>query len=155
MKWNQDYFDMFAALNAANVRYLIVGAYAVGFHAEPRTTKDLDIWVEASWENAQRLYRALAEFGAPLENVTVSDFCNTETVFQIGLPPNRIDIIMGLEGVSFEEAWQNRVEAQYDGQQVFMIGREELLEVKKIAGRPQDVEDVKALEEAQKIKRGK
>lgn len=155
MKWNQDYFDMFAALNAANVRYLIVGAYAVGFHAEPRTTKDIDIWVETSPENAQRLFKALAEFGAPLENVTVSDFCNTETVFQIGLPPNRIDIIMGLEGVSFEEAWQNRVEAQYDGQQVFMIGREELLEVKKIAGRPQDVEDVKALEEAQKIKRGK
>ncbi len=65
MKWNQDYFDMFAALNAANVRYLIVGAYAVGFHVEPRTTKDIDIWVEASFENAQRLYKALAEFGAP------------------------------------------------------------------------------------------
>ena len=146
MKWNQDYFDMFAALNAANVRYLIVGAYAVGFHAEPRTTKDIDLWVEASSENAQRLYKALAEFGAPLENVTVADFCNEEMVFQIGVPPNRIDIIMGLEGVAFEEAWQTRIEAPYDGQKVFMIGREELIAVKQIAGRPQDVEDVKALE---------
>jgi len=155
MKWNQDYFDMFAALNTANVRYLIVGAYAVGFHAEPRTTKDIDLWVEASAENAQRLYKALADFGAPLEHATVEDFSNTEMVFQIGVPPNRIDIIMGLEGASFEEAWRNRVAAPYDGQEVFMIGREELIRVKKLAGRPQDVEDVKALEAVKKIKRSK
>lgn len=153
MKWNQDYFDMFAALNAANVRYLVVGAYAVGFHVEPRTTKDIDIWVEATAENAQRLFKALAEFGAPLENVTVADFCNEEMVYQIGVPPNRIDIIMGLEGVAFDDAWQNRVEAPYDGQKVTMIGREELIEVKKRAGRPQDVEDLKALEAVRKIKR--
>ncbi|MEK7726935.1 MAG: hypothetical protein AAB354_00915 [candidate division KSB1 bacterium] len=155
MKWNQDYFDMFAALNTANVRYLIVGAYAVGFHVEPRTTKDIDLWVEASFENAQQLYKALAEFGAPLENVVVADFCNPEMVFQIGVPPNRIDILMGLEGITFDEAWQSRVEAQYDGQRVFMIGREELIQVKKLAGWPQDVEDVKALEDVKKIKRPK
>lgn len=155
MKWNQDYFDMFAALNAVNVRYLIVGAYAVGFHAEPRTTKAIALWVEAAAENAQRLYKALAEFGAPLEHATVEDFSNTEMVFQIGVPPNRIDIIMSLEGIAFEEAWQARVETSYDGQKVFMIGREELIAVKKIAGRPQDVEDVKALEAVKKIKRSK
>jgi predicted nucleotidyltransferase len=144
---------MFKILNTAGVRYLIVGAHAVSFHVEPRTTKDLDIWVDHAAENVNRLYAALAQFGAPLEGINTKDFCNPEIVYQIGLPPNRIDIIMGLEGISFEEAWHNCVQTAYGGERIFMIGREDLIKVKRIAARPQDLEDVQALEAGRKAKR--
>jgi hypothetical protein len=127
----------------------------VGFHVEPRTTKDLDIWVEPSADNVHRLFSALAEFGAPLEGMQEKEFCNPEIVYQIGVPPNRIDIIMGLEGVTFEEAWKNRAETLYDGEKVFVISREDLIKVKRSAGRPQDLQDVQALETSQKTKRKK
>src|SRR5262245_14391789 len=155
MKWNQDYYDMFKILNTENVSYLIVGAHAVGFHVEPRTTKDLDIWVDPSPDNVHRLVSALAEFGAPLESMQEKELCNPEIVYQIGIPPNRIDIIMGLEGVTFGEAWKNRAETLYDGEKVFVISREDLIKVKRSAGRPQDLQDVQALEASQKTKRKK
>ena len=150
MRFNQDYFDMFRTLNTAKVRYLIVGAYAFGFHVEPRSTKDIDIWVDPEPENARRVYQALAKFGAPLEGVREQDFCNPELVYQIGVAPNRIDIIMGLEGLEFKVAWRNRCEAAYDGEKIYVIGRAELIRSKQAAGRPQDLEDVAALESTRK-----
>ncbi len=150
MRLNPDYFDMFKALNTAGVRYLVVGAYAYGFHVEPRTTKDLDIWVDPEPENARRLYQALADFGAPLQGVTQEDFCNPELVYQIGIAPNRIDILMGLEGVVFQEAWKNKIEASYDLEKIYIVSREDLITIKRIAGRAQDIEDVKGLESNRK-----
>jgi hypothetical protein len=134
---------------------LFVGAHAVGFHAEPRTTKNLDIWADSSPDNADRLYRALTEFRAPLEGIKKEDFCNQEIVYQIGVPPNRIDIIMGLEGVTFEAAWNNRIETPYDGERIFLLSREDLIKMKRIAARPQDLEDVQALQAGGKIQRKK
>lgn len=138
MRLNPDYFDMLKAFNAAGVDYLIVGAYAFGFHVEPRTTKDIDIWVDPTPENARRVYQALADFGAPLEGIHAQDFCNPDVVYQIGIAPNRIDILTGLESISFAEAWQNRLEASYGGEKAHIIGREDLIKVKRAAGRPQD-----------------
>ncbi|MDL1874418.1 hypothetical protein FBQ85_04505 [Cytophagia bacterium CHB2] len=105
MRLNPDYFDMLKAFNAAGVNYLIVGAYAFGFHVEPRTTKDIDVWVDPTPENARRVYQALIDFGAPLEGIEAQDFCNSDVVYQIGVAPNRIDILTGLESISFAEAW--------------------------------------------------
>ena len=150
MSLNPDYFDMFKTLNAAGAKYLIVGAYAVGIHVEPRATKDLDIWVEPSSENAQKVYNALTDFGAPLDELIASDFCDMDVVYQIGVAPNRIDILTGVEGISFEEGWQNRYEASYGGEKVFVLGRDELIKAKRAAGRPQDLEDVKHLEASRK-----
>lgn len=151
MRLNPDYFDMLKAFNAAGVSYLIVGAYAFGFHVEPRTTKDIDIWVDPAPENAERVFQALTAFGAPLEGIHVQDFYNPDVVYQIGVAPNRIDILTGLESISFEEAWQNRQQASYGGEKVYVIGREDLIKVKRAAGRPQDLEDVRSLEASRKL----
>jgi hypothetical protein len=146
---------MFKILNTAGVRYLVVGGYAFGFHVEPRTTKDLDIWVDPSPENVQLLYKALADFGAPLAGVTEEDFRNSELVYQIGVPPNRIDIIMGLEDISFDEAWKNKFEATYNDATVHVVGRDDLIKIKRAAGRPQDLEDVQGLEASRKYVKSK
>lgn len=151
MRLNPDYFDMLKAFNAGGVNYLIVGAYAYGFHVEPRTTKDIDIWVDPTPENAERVYQALAAFGAPLAGIQTQDFCNPDVVYQIGVPPNRIDILTGLESISFDEARRNRQEACYGGEKVYVIGREDLIKVKRAAGRPQDLEDVRSLEASRKL----
>jgi hypothetical protein len=141
---------MFKTLNTASVRYLIIGGYAFGFHVEPRTTKDLDIWVDVSPNNAHQFYQALAEFGAPLEGIKEEDFCNPDLVYQIGVPPNRIDILTGMEGITFDEAWKNRYEASYNHEKVYVIGREDLIKIKRAAGRPQDLEDIQELESSRK-----
>jgi hypothetical protein len=146
---------MFKILNTAGVRYLVVGGYAFGFHVEPRTTKDLDIWVDPSPENVRLLYRALAEFGAPLAEVTEENFRNPDLVYQIGVPPNRIDIIMGLENITFDAAWKNRYETTYAEEKVYVVSRDDLIKIKRAAGRPQDLEDVKGLESSQKFARPK
>src|SRR5439155_13804437 len=104
MAVNPDFRDLFAALNDAGARYLLVGGYAVAFHSQPRFTKDLDIWVEASVENASRVFAALKAFGAPLENLILTDLVQSELIFQIGVPPNRIDVLTSIDGVTFAEA---------------------------------------------------
>jgi hypothetical protein len=144
---------MFKILNTAGVRYLVVGGYAYGFHVEPRTTKDLDIWVDSSLENVRLLYRALAEFGAPLAEVTEEDFRNPDLVYQIGVPPNRIDILMGLEDITFDDAWKNKIETSYNNEKVYVVGRDDLIKIKRAAGRPQDLEDVQGLETSRKFAR--
>lgn len=112
---NQDYGDLFRIFNARRVRYLVVGAYAVIFHAEPRYTKDLDLWVEPTVENADRVWQALVEFGAPLEGVSLEDFSNPELIYQVGVEPNRIDIMMAVPGLEFTAAWSRRVTSSYGG----------------------------------------
>lgn len=145
---NSDLIDLLRLLNENQVKYLIVGAYAVIYYAEPRYTKDLDIWVEPSKKNAQKLWKALSEFGAPLENVTVADFQNPEIVFQIGVEPNRIDILMGIEGLTFKTAWKRRLKIQFDSVKVSILSIDDLITSKKMAGRLQDKLDLKYLKKA-------
>jgi hypothetical protein len=143
---NPDFRDLFAALNAAGARYLLVGGYAVAFHAQPRFTKDLDVWAEPESANASLVYEALRRFGAPLEELTASDLERPGTVYQIGVPPNRIDILTAIDGVSFAQAWPGRVETTYGDQTVPVIGRRHLVLNKRASGRPQDLLDLEILE---------
>lgn len=152
MDANPDFRDLFQCLNDASVRYLVVGAYAVIFHTEPRYTKDLDIWVEPAKENAPRVWEALAKFGVPLHELTLNDLCNPDMVYQVGIEPNRFDIIMDIAGLAFAEAWDARVESKYMDQQIYIVSREHLIRAKKAANRLQDQLDVKALEQPPRIK---
>lgn len=145
---NRDFRDLFFALNAAEVRYMVVGGYAVSFHARPRFTKDLGLWVEAELQNAQRTWRALAAYGAPVTELTPSDLANPQMVFQIGLPPIRIDILTSALGLTFAEAWERRVRAKYADCPVAYLSKQDLIENKRRVARPQDLEDVRALEES-------
>jgi len=150
MNGNRDFKDLLQCLNDAGARYLIVGAYAVIYHTEPRYTKDLDVWVETTLENAKKVWSALAKFGAPLSDLTLNDLCNPDIVFQMGVEPNRIDIIMDVEGLRFSEAWGNRFESKYEDQTVFVLSRDDTLRAKKTAGREEDLLDVKRLEKSKR-----
>jgi hypothetical protein len=143
---NPDFRDLFAALNEAGANYLVVGAHAVAFYAEPRFTKDLDVWVEASPVNAPRIMAALLAFGAPLAAVSTADFQAPGAVLQIGVAPNRIDITTHIDGVAFEAAWPNRVATSFGDKSIWIIGRAELIQNKAAAARPQDLLDVSMLE---------
>jgi hypothetical protein len=128
------------------VDYLVVGAYAVASHGLPRATGDLDLWVRSDPENARRLWRALAKFGAPLSELTESELSRPGLVFQIGVEPSRIDILTSIDGVEFDDAWKDRLEIEVDGLCVQVIGRAHLIANKKAVGRPQDLADVARLE---------
>lgn len=143
---NPDFSDLFAALREADARYLVVGAHAVAYYAEPRYTKDLDIWVDASPANAPRVLAALRAFGAPLAEVTEADFHQPGVVLQIGVAPNRIDITTHLDGVAFDTAWTNRQSATFGDLPIWMIGRAELIRNKTAVARPQDLLDLATLE---------
>jgi hypothetical protein len=146
MRVNSDFKELFAALNEAEVKYLLVGGYAVGWYAEPRFTKDLDVWVGSSGDNPERVLAALKRFGAPLDDLTVEDLATEGTVFQMGLPPNRIDILTEVSGgVDFETAWASRAQGRFDGVPFNVIGLTELIQNKEAVGRPQDVRDAKLL----------
>jgi hypothetical protein len=143
---NPDFRDLFAALNDADARFLLVGGYALAVHAAPRFTKDLDVWVEPSAANAERVMAALRAFGAPLETVTQDDLSRAGVVFQMGLPPNRIDILTSVDGVSFDQAWPERLTTTYGDQPVPVIGRAHLIANKRATGRPRDALDADLLE---------
>ncbi|MFL6261896.1 MAG: hypothetical protein ACJ76Y_19535 [Thermoanaerobaculia bacterium] len=138
---------MLAALQSEEAVFIVVGAHAMAVHGVPRATGDLDIWVRPDPENAQKVLRALVEFGAPLETtgLQVEDLTKPDTVYQIGLPPRRIDIITDIDGVDFEEAWQSKVVSQVVGLAVPFLGWDVLLRNKKAAGRPKDLADLKLL----------
>lgn len=146
MPVNPDFRDLFSAFNAAGVRYLLVGGYAVAFHAEPRFTKDLDLWIDASAANSELVHAALRAFGAPLGETTAADLAVPEQVLQIGVPPNRVDLVTSIDGVTFDAAWPNRVETEYGDQHIWVIGRADLIANKRASGRPQDGLDIAILE---------
>ncbi len=137
---------MLAALFAERADFLIVGAYAVGAHGAPRATGDLDLFVRPTPENAVRVWRALARFGAPLKDVTEEDFISSDLIYQIGVPPGRIDVITGISGVTFDEAWRGRVTHEVDGLKLPLIGLDELIRNKRASGRHKDLHDVETLE---------
>lgn len=145
---NEDFRDMLAALDGAGVEFLIVGAHALAVHGIVRATGDLDVLVRPSAENAARVVRALRAFGAPLEahHVTEADFAAAGTVYQIGLPPRRIDLLTEISGVAFDDAWSHSVTSLVEGRAVRFLGRDELIRNKRAAARDKDLVDVAALE---------
>jgi hypothetical protein len=147
---NRDFVEMLAALSDVEADYLVVGAHALAVHGIPRATGDLDIWVRPTPENAARVWAALERFGAPLHELEPGDLHAPEIVFQIGLPPNRIDLLTSISGVGFEEAWRNRVTVTVAGLDVPTIGRADFIRNKKAVGRPRDLADVAELEEAKR-----
>lgn len=142
----KDYSDMLSALFGANVEFLVVGAFALAAHGNVRATGDIDIWVRPTPDNAQRVWKALELFRAPRQGLRAEDFCDPDVVYQIGVAPNRIDILAGIDGVSFDDAWQNRHITEIDGLKLPMLGLHELLINKRASGRPKDLADVAWLE---------
>ncbi len=146
MRPNPDFSDLFAALNAEGAEYLLVGGYALAVHAAPRYTRDLDVWVNPTAENASRVHRALERFGAPLGPLAEGDLARPGLVFQIGIAPNRIDVLTSVDGVAFGEAWPERAATRYGGEAVPVISRRHLAANKRASGRPQDLADLELLE---------
>lgn len=144
---NEDYRDILLALVKQHARFLVVGAHAMAAHGYPRATVDIDLWIEPSPENAEHVWQALAEFGAPLEalDVTRDDFVRPDVVVQLGLPPNRVDILTGVSGLGFEPAWRNRIDAVVDGVHVPVLSMRDLIENKRATGRDKDRVDIKGL----------
>ena len=139
---NPDYRDMLLQLNEEKAEYLIVGAYALAAHGLPRATGDIDLWVRPVAENAEKVWRAIIKFGAPLINLTKEDLATPGIIFQIGVIPRRIDIITSIDGVIFDEAWAERKQLEIEGLTVSVIGRNHLLINKQSTGRKKDLADV-------------
>ena len=148
MAVNPDFRDLFCAFNDAEVRFLVVGAYAVIHYTEPRYTKDIDLWIERTPINAARTLQALALFGAPVEGVSAADFQDPDTVYQIGIEPNRVDILVQIAGVEFGAAYTGAVEASYGDVAIRILSLEDVISAKRAAGRDQDLLDLKRLLEA-------
>ena len=147
METEKDYEEFLELLNKHDVRYCIVGAFALAFHAEPRYTKDIDIWIQAGTENAEKLLLALDEFGFGPLNLNAEDFSTGGNIIQLGYEPVRIDIITSIQGLDFNDIWENRVQGSYGRQTVNFIARENLIKSKKISNRPQDKADLARLQE--------
>lgn len=141
-----DFRDLLFTFNAHGVEYLVVGAHALAAHGHIRATKDLDVWVRPSPANAAKVYPALAAFGAPLGDLKVEELARPGLIFQIGIPPVRIDGITQIDGVAFDEAWPDRHAAQFAGEPASVLSIKLLIQNKKASGRLQDLADVQALE---------
>ncbi len=143
---SKDFKEFIELLNEHEVRYLIVGGYAVAFHGHPRYTKDLDVWIELSQENAFAALKALEKFGFGSLGLKSEDFLETHQIIQLGYPPNRIDILTTLNNLKFEECYQARVEVEIRGLKINFIDLENLKKNKRATGRPQDLADAENLE---------
>lgn len=146
MKTEKDYEEFLALLNKYKVKYCIIGAFALAFHVEPRYTKDIDILIEASAENAENLLQVLHEFGFGSLKLAPSDFSTPGSIIQLGYEPVRIDIITSIQGLDFADIWENRIQGPYGGQTVNFIDRENLIKSKKISNRSQDRTDLERLQ---------
>ena len=142
---NSDFSDLLRIFNEHNVKYMVVGGYAVVQYAEPRFTKDLDVLIATNEENSKAVYDALREFGAPLSGLTSKDFAEDGFFFQMGVPPIRVDVLMGIPGIQFEACWNRRMEVDFDGLKVIFISKQDLIASKRAAGRPQDLIDADLL----------
>lgn len=145
MRLSSDFEDLFRVFNARRIKYLVVGAHAVMYYTEPRFTKDMDIWVPPDLNDEDRVFQALREFGAPLTGVAPRDFADHGTIFQIGVPPVRIDIMMRIAGVDPVAAWKNRTASRYGRVRINVLGLRHLVRAKRESGRPQDKLDLTRL----------
>ena len=143
---SKDFKEFIELLNEHSVRYLVVGGYAVAFHGYPRYTKDLDVWIEISPENADNVLKALEEFGFGSLGLKPEDFLESEQIIQLGYPPNRIDILTTLKEITFEACYKARVEVDIQGLKINFIDLENLKHNKRATGRPQDLADAENLE---------
>ena len=145
MKTEKDYEEFLELLNKHDVRYCVIGAFAVAFHARPRYTKDMDILIEPTTDNAKRLLIALDEFGFGSLNLAVNDFSIHGNIIQLGYEPVRIDIITSIKGLEFADIWKSRIQGPYGKQTINFIDRKNLIRSKKISNRAQDNADLKLL----------
>ena len=143
---NPDFSDMLSALNAQETEYMIVGAYALAAHGYLRATGDIDIWVRCTVENAEKVLRALKSFGAPMFDLTLEDLSTPEMVFQIGLPPRRIDFLTSISGVDFDDCWADRMQVEIEGMSINFLSKSWLITNKRATGRPKDILDADELE---------
>ena len=148
MKVNSDFKELLSIFNDNHVKYLVIGGYAVIKYAEPRYTKNLDLWVKAEAANALAVYSALRSFGAPLSNLSANDFAHEGYFYQMGIAPVRVDILMSVPGLSFDEAWQQHEIVDFDGVMLPFISKCHLILSKRASGRPQDLIDADALEQS-------
>ena len=151
MAVNPDFRDLFSEFNAVEAKFLVIGAHAVTFYSTPRYTKDVDIWIGTETENAGRIYEALSKFGAPLHQLSLADLSTPEIVFQIGVEPNRIDLLTTVGGVAFEEAWARREQSTYGDVPISIIALQDLMATKIQAGRPQDLLDLETLKQVRRL----
>jgi Nucleotidyl transferase of unknown function (DUF2204) len=142
---NSDFKELLKTFNDYRVKYLVIGGYAVMKYTEPRYTKDLDIWVKADKVNAAGVFKALQAYGAPLTGMSEDDFAHEGYFYQIGVAPVRIDILMSIEGIEFDEAWTNRIESDVGGVEAFFISKRDLIKSKRATGRRQDIIDAELL----------
>ena len=149
MKVHKDLREFIELLNSVNVKYLIIGGYAVAYHGHPRYTGDIDIFVEASETNALKLEEVLQRFGFKGTGLTAKDFVQPDSIVQLGVPPNRIDVVTGIDGVDFAEAWASKVEAALAGVPVYFISKDLLVRNKKACGRARDLADLEEIAEDQ------
>ena len=147
---NPDYKDMLAALCEAKADFLIVGAYALAVYGLPRATGDIDLFVGTNAENSKKVYQALKRFGAPLSEIQSETLTQPDVIFQIGLPPNRIDILTSIDGISFADAWPHRKGTEVEGLSLSVISMDDLILNKSSTGRPKDKLDVEWLKAKQK-----
>lgn len=143
---NEDYKDMLQALSAEKVKFLLVGAYALAAHGYPRATMDIDIWIMPSPENAAAVMRSLKRFGAPLRDISASDFQTKGVIFQIGVAPRRIDIITAVDGLTFAEAFANSTVVSIEGLEIHIPSVTDLIINKRASGRTKDLADAEMLE---------
>lgn len=147
MEIQKDFKELLELFNAHNVEYMIVGGYALAFHGAPRYTGDLDIFINPSTANAQRIIKTLDEFGFGSVGLSVNDFITSDKIVQLGVPPVRIDIITSITGISWKQAFKNRVEGYYGKTKVFFISRADFITNKKALSRQKDLADIEALGE--------
>jgi hypothetical protein len=143
---NPDFVDLLRAFVAADVRFLVVGAYALAVHGRPRATGDLDIWVDPTTDNARRVMQALRAFGAPLAEISEDDFSRAGVTYQIGVAPGRIGLLTDLTGLTFEDAWPGRIRSAFGDIDVDVIGRQAFVRNKRATGRAKDLGDIGGLE---------
>ncbi|HOT30516.1 MAG TPA: hypothetical protein PLU72_20250 [Candidatus Ozemobacteraceae bacterium] len=143
---NQDFRDLLAAFNDHHVDFIVVGAHALAAHGHVRATKDLDVWIRPAKDNALRAIQALKAFGAPLQELTVDDLSIPGIIFQIGVPPLRIDVLTAVDGLTFEEAWANRMHTVFADQPAAVLSRSDIILNKRTSARKQDLADIEALE---------
>jgi hypothetical protein len=144
--WNEDYKDMLSALADEKADFILIGAYALAAHGFPRATLDMDLWVRPSPDNAQKVCWALARFGAPSSQISPADFAKADAVIQIGVAPRRIDLVTGVSGLTYDDAWRGAIDRDIDGIHLRILSMPDLIRNKLASGRPKDLEDAKLLQ---------
>ena len=143
--FSQDFKEFIALLNKSKIEYLIVGGYAVGLHGYPRYTGDIDIWIKTNEANSEKMVKILNEFGFNSYDIKKEDFLKLDNVIQLGYPPYRIDLIMSIDGVTFDECYANRVKKEIDEIEIDFIGYDDLIKNKRASGREKDINDINNL----------